>query len=279
MTSPLARVLFTAALLLGGAAQAVPITAGTAELVTLRDCIPIAAACDSLSAPLAIHHGGAPGATSSSASVALPSHGSAAGSVALSGTVGAPVLHASAFSASGARNSTNSIALQRYTYTGTEATTRSFGATLSYLQSISGPGTDGGVFAAIDVFTMSSDSIEAGSTAQSNFDALSSVFLLPGYHSLGADQFSDAASTLAGSALLDVTISMNPGDTVWVWALLQTPAADGSWVDASHTLVTGWNDAADLVPAALAVPEPATLALLWTALPLALARVRRRAHG
>jgi hypothetical protein len=276
MTSRLARVLITAALLLGGVAQAAPITAGTAELVTVRDCIAVAATCDSLSAPLAMQHGGAPGAASSSASVALASHGSAAGSVALSGTVGAPVLHASAFSESGARTSTNSIALQRYTYTGTEAATRSFGATLTYLQSISGPGTDGGVFAAIEVFTLSSDSIEAGSTAESNFDVLSNILLLPGFHSLGSDQFSDAASTLAGSALLDVTISMNPGDTVWVWALLQTPAADGSWVDASHTLVTAWNDAAGLAPAAVAVPEPATFALLWFALPLALARVRRR---
>ena len=276
MTPRFARVLFTAALWLGGTAQAVPITAGTAEVVTIRECIAIAAACDGLSAPLAIQYGGAPGAASSSAAVALATHGSGAGSVALSGTVGAPVLHASAIADPGARSSTNSIALQRYTYTGSEATTRSFGGTLTYLQSISGPGTDGGVHAAIEVFTLGSDAIEAGGSAESNFDVLSNILLLPGYHSLGADHFTDTASTLAGTALLDVTISMNPGDTVWVWALLQTPAANGSWVDASHTLVTGWNDVAGLVPAAVAMPEPATLALLWIALPLALAQGRRR---
>jgi hypothetical protein len=276
MTHRSIRVLLAAALLAGSAAHAVPIVAGIAEAVTIRDCINVASVCDDFSAPLAIQYGGAPGAASSSAHAGLATHGMASGSVALSGTVGAPVLHASAFSEPGARNNTNSVALQRYTYTGSVATTRSFGATLTYLQSISGAGGESGVFAAIDVFTLGTAFIEAGDSAESNFDALFNAFLLPGYHSLGSDQFSDTASTLAGTALLDVTVSMNPGDTVWVLALLQTPVANGAWVDASHTLVTGWDDADSLVPAVVAVQEPATLALLGAALPLLLVRGRRR---
>ena len=118
--------------------------------------------------------------------------------------------------------------------------------------------------------------IEAGDTAVSNFDAVFSVFSLPGYASLGLDQYRDAPSTAAGLATLGVEVTLNPGDTVWVWVLLQTPAVNGGIVDASQTLITGWDNPANLVPAAT-VPEPATLGLLGLALAgLAVSRRSRR---
>jgi hypothetical protein len=52
-------------------------------------------------------------------------------------------------------------------------------------------------------------------------------------------------------------------------------------IDASHTLVTGWDDATDLVPAVTSlpvpVPEPAPVALFG--LGLAVALVARRRHA
>jgi hypothetical protein len=61
---------------------------------------------------------------------------------------------------------------------------------------------------------------------------------------------------------LGVTVTLDPGDSVFVWALLQTPAANGGVTNASNTLITQWNDSTNLIPANIAVPEPATLALL-----------------
>jgi hypothetical protein len=278
---PTAAIAFAAAsIALHGAAHAVLISAGTAESVTIRDCISYQTPCDGLSAPLVQNYGGFPGAFSSSASATIASHGSATGSVALSGTVGAPILHASAFSNVGARTNTNSVALQRYTYEGDAPTTRTFGGALTYAQSINGVfsnvGVGSGVNAVIGVFTLGVDEIEAGDDAVSNFLTLFNVSALPGYTSLGLEQFVDTESNLAGSALLDVTVTLNPGDTVWVWARLQTPAPNGSWVDASHTLVTAWDDPTSLVPAAVAVPEPASFGLMALACGgLLLARRRR----
>ncbi len=268
-----------AALALPGAAQAVAITFGTAEFVTIRDCtVAGASGCDEISPILQGSYGGLPGATSSTAFTTLAGYGTAFGSVALSGTVGAPVLRAAAVSEPGKRTSTNSVALQRYTYTGATSTVRHFGGALTYSQDVTGPYPDGigsGISAVIDIFTTTEASIEVGDTAATNFQSLFGVSGVDGYTSLGTDTYTDVLDNPAGVGALGVSVTLNPGDSVWVWVLLQTPAANAGIVDASSTLITGWDVATDLVPAATAVPLPTTLALALASLAL-LGAVRRR---
>lgn len=102
--------------------------------------------------------------------------------------------------------------------------------------------------------------VDVGLTPESNFEALFG-FNFPGFNLLGSQSFADATSTAAGSATLGVTVSLAPGQTVWVDVLLQTPAVNGSRVDASGTLVTGWDDSLNLTPATV-VPEPGTSSLI-----------------
>ncbi len=264
------KICLLATLLAPLAASATAISFGTVEYTTVRSCIAGATtACDAVSSIIASDLGGNPGDAVSVAAVSLAGYGSAAGSVALSGTVGAPILHASASSLAGARTNTNSVALQSYTYTGATATTRTFGGTLTYSQTMTGvypTGPGGGVHAAIDVFTLPTATADVGSTQLDYFNAMfDPASYFAGLVDLGSAVFDDTGTNLSGAGSLGVTVTLNPGQTVWVWALLQTPAPNGSVVDASHTLVTAWDDSSALSPA-VAVPEPASLALVALAL-------------
>ena len=99
-----------------------------------------------------------------------------------------------------------------------------------------------------------------------------------GYSDIASSSYEDHSSTSSGIGILSVSVALNPGDVVWVWTLLQTPAVNGSAIDASHTFVTGWSNPADLTAAAIAVSEPAGLE--WMCLGLAVSgMVRRRQVG
>lgn len=255
-------------------AFAIPVTASTAENITFRDCQTNGdTACDYMLGPVSGSlYDGAPGAISSSAANTVTGYGSAAGSVSLSGVAGAPVIRGSATSEIGKRTNSNSVAVQRYTYTGATTTTRTFEGALTYSQLLTGSyGIPAGIHADIGVFTTPTSTLEVGDTVQSNFDTLFALFdpTQLGYTSLASQLFADELSSVTnGTANLSATVTLNPGDAVWVYALVTTSTVSGGFVDASHTFVTSWNDATDLVPSAgvTAVPLPSTVSLLVTAL-------------
>jgi len=249
-------------------AHATLVSYSTGEAVSIRPCFVGVTVCDGLGSPVVpTVYGGFPGAATSSATNSLAGYGTASGSVSLSGTIGAPIVKASATSDPGARLNTNSVALQSYTYTGTAPTTRTFGGTLTYSQTLTGNYGSGGdgIDAVIDLFTLPGSTVDVGTTPPENFLALFSPNLFPGYFDLGSVGFDDPTSTLAGSATFGVTVTLNPGEMIWVDVVVQTPAPNGSTVDASHTLITSWDNPANLTPA-VSVPEPATLTLIGVGL-------------
>lgn len=268
-------------------ANAIEVQASTGNYVTARDCSgPAGAVCSSLGSIVFSEYGGAPGALSATASITSAEFGTASSDTALSGEIGAPILRTYASSEAGERVNTNSFALQRYTYTGTEATTRTFGGVLDYSQTITDPNNSAygirasGVNVGIVVFTTSDAFVEAGTTAESNYNNIMNFAFgaASGYSLLGEDWYNDLSDAAVGSATLGVSLDLNPGESVWVWAFLQTPAADGSVVDASHTFVTRWDNAVGLVPAAsTSVPEPGPLALFGLGLAGLVVRRRRDA--
>src|SRR5271167_2424947 len=236
------------------------IQSGTSALVTFRNCVAGVTACDSIGTIQSEQFGGNPGDLSASASETYANYGSAATSVALSGVDGAPILHAIASSDTGARVNTNSIALQLYTYTGAVATTDTFGGTLTYSQTLTANNypVGAGVSASIQVFTLPTSSFNAGVTSQDNYSALFDPSTQPGYALLGSATYTDPNTNLSGTGMVGVPIKLQPGESVFVWALLLTPAPNGSVVDASDTFVTQWADSTNLTPADVApVPLPA----------------------
>ena len=282
MNPVLCTATLVAGLLVAPVAQAIDIGAGTAEYVTVRDCnVPGVSGCDGISGVLFGQYGGLPGDAMSSASVSVPGYGSANGSVSLSGVVGAPVLKASASSEPGKRLNTNSAALQRYVYDGTTPTTRTFGGTVTYSQVSTGVypiGAGGGINASLEVFSLPTSTISVQPTAAANFNMLSGGFrALSGFTSLGTANHRNPATTPVGLGSLSVTVDLNPGDAVWIWAYVQTPATNGGWVDSSNTFVTAWDNPIGLVPTVVAVPEPGTLALWLTGTAAVMSIARRRA--
>lgn len=240
--------------------NATQITSGTSTFLTFRDCVSYGAtACDNISSTIAYAVDGDPGDASSSTSMSDESHGSVSGSATLNGSLGSTTLTGSANSDPGARISTNTFALQRFTYTGSMPATLYFGAVLNYDQSVPAenagfdPSFSQGLFSGasggIEIFTLSDSFLEAGVTALDNFYSLNGGFsLAPGYTSLASASYGATNLSGSGSEILTASVSLNPNDSVWLYSFLQTPGANGASVTAS-------------LNSAATVPEPETLAL------------------
>jgi hypothetical protein len=156
--------------------------------------------------------------------------------------------------------------------------TDTFRGALDYFQTITGvyPG-GGGVLAQIYVFTLPGSTVDVGSTPEDNLAALINPTGFPGYSELGHASYHDTSSTANGLANLAVTVNFSAGQTIWVDVTVQTPAPNGSDVNAGDTFITSWDDTSNLTPAAQ-VPEPVTLALLGVGLAGMTASRRRKTN-
>ena len=203
--------------LMTNVAQAIPVYSDTNEYLTFRYCHAGITPCDYALPISAQALDGVPGALTSSASMpTTPPFGSASGSVSLSGIIGAPILHASATSDAGARVNSNAFALQQYTYTGSSTTTRTFGGTPTYSQMIVpggpyGPLVGDGIGAHIQIFTLPGG-VDAGTTAQSNADALYDPSTQAGFTLLNYADFFDTFSNASGTANFGTTVTLDPGE-------------------------------------------------------------------
>jgi hypothetical protein len=229
-----------------------------------------------------------PGTATSTVSVSN-SLGTVFGEATLSGTAAAPVLRSAVTSFPGTRNNVLTGALQRYTYTGSVATTRVFGGTLTYSMFFppgyvpptgAAPST-GAVAVRLEVFTTPGLTVDLPSDPLMHSSWLGNPSLsIPGATVLASDFLNIETATADGRATLSASVLLRPGDTFWVSASLVTPAGAGVIIDASNTFVTGFDDFANLVPGLVAtrVPEPGTLALILVGLTgiAGLRRTRRR---
>ena len=224
-------------------ANAELVQSSTSVNLTFRHCIAGETVCDSIGATQAGSYGGLPGDLAAQASQDEPAFGASRGSAELTEAPGAAELSASATSVPATRNGANSVMLQRYTNTGATAEMLTFGANLTYDQTVpaenasfprGGPASSG-TFAELGIFTMRGDYFEVGTTAEENFSALLSD-PDPGieFADLGFDSAGPASNvTASGTTALSKTVTVNRGDSVWLWALLQSFAANGAAVNAS----------------------------------------------
>lgn len=238
-------LMILAAVLLTGplAANAELVQSTTGVMLTFRHCIAGETVCDSIGPYEAASYGGLPGAPAAITSHADPAYGEASGSAQLTGMPGAAEMSANAISLPATRNGANSITLQRYTNESASAETLTFGATLTYNQTIpaenaafaaDGP-TISSANAEIYILSFDVDSLEAGTTAEEN-----AALLLEGPDpSITATELGSARTepstnvSEADAKTFSITVTVEPGDSIWLWAILQSLAANGAEVNAT----------------------------------------------
>ena len=243
-------------------AQAVPVTSSTSAYTTTRDCVSGVTVCDFVSATVHAQAGGLPGDQSATATLSEQDYGTATGTAELTGGVGAMALTGDATSLSGKRNSTNTYGLQRYTYTGAGTMTFTFEGVLTFDQTVPAenavfdplsPGSSTRAVAFLEIFSLSDPFLEAGVSEFDNFlTHISGYSSAPGYSLLAqASAGSTTNVTESGSEALSVSVNLNTNDTIWLRAALQTPVANGAFMNASFVTTSN-----------APVPAPGGVALL-----------------
>ncbi len=218
------------------------VEAGTSIILTFRDCTAGETTCDAFGPMHRATYGGLPGEMAAEVSQADVAYGEVYGKTDLTGATGAAELKAIATSVSATRNGSTTVTLQRYSNTSTSPETLTFGATLIYEQSVpaenaafpDGERTRSGASAEMVIFMMDVDAIEAGATAEELYTALSFEREPAGLKDLGvASAMPSSNATGEGESPLSITTIVEPGDSVWLWAILQSIAVNGATVNAS----------------------------------------------
>lgn len=235
--------LFTivvAGLVAPAAAQAVSVQSTTSVFVSLRQCVSGETACDSVGPSHRASVGGMPGSPVAKAVESDPDFGEASGIAQLKSEPGTgnTTMHVKSLPAT--RNGSTAFTLQRYTNTSERAQTLTFTGDVSYDQAVpeensSFPKDGGGlsgVFIEMELFSLEADSIEAGTTAEDNFRLFDKP--PPGYQTLDNASTNGLISDVTGQGerRLSTSTTLEPGDSIWMFTVVQTIAANGAVVEA-----------------------------------------------
>ena len=238
-------LLFVTLLVAPTVVHAVSVQSTTSAYVSLRQCVAGETVCDSISRSHRKAIGGMPGSPDAQAVQKDPEFGEATGSAHLSDEPGTANLAANVVSLPAKRNGSTSFMLQRYTNTSDRTQTLTFTGDMTYRQTVPEENStfpadsDGqsGAFAEMELFTLSIDSIGAGTTAEDNFGIFDGE-PPAGYESIDNANTNRAIANVTeqGSEGLSMSAVLKPGDSIWMYALMQGIAANGAVVEA--TLVT-----------------------------------------
>ncbi len=223
-------------------ALAVSVESTTSIILSFRECIAGETACDTIDRARTMITEGLPGKTETDAAHDDPAFGSAAGSAKLTELPGVSEHEARARSLPGTRNGGNAAILRKYTNSGEGAETVTLAGTLSYEQSVpeensgfpaDSPGRSGAVVELV-ILRLDVDAVEAGTTAEDNFEVVAEGLEELGLTELGAEVSGPPSNVSeTGTREVSVAVKVEAGDSVWFWAALQCIAANGAEVGAS----------------------------------------------
>jgi len=242
MKNKILMILVVTMLGMPAVASAELIQFGTGNILTFRQCTSGETTCDSFGPMLFSTWGGIPGELLSEVSQADVAYGEAYGSAVLTEEPGAAELKVITVSLPATRNGSTSVILQRYTNAGESTEKLTFEAELTYTQTVPAEnagfpddaGMGSGASAEIVIFTMDVDAIETGATAEEVYGALSFEQEPAGLKDLDAARAAPSSDeTGEGTSTLSATTIIEPGDSVWLWAILQGIVVNGATVNAS----------------------------------------------
>jgi hypothetical protein len=225
--------------------HAISIESSTSVYLTFRNCISGDSVCDKIGPSQIKTVEGLPGDQEAQASQDDPGFGSATGSARLTGEPGGSEHSGKAGSLPGKRNGANTAMLQKYTNTSSYTETLTFVGDLTYDQTVpdqnsgfpdNSPGTSGAV-GHLGVVRFGDALVEAGTTAQDNFHALTEEPEgATDYTDLGSDTTEPISNiSEAGDKTLSVIVKVQPGESIWLWAGTQSLATNGAEVLTSLT--------------------------------------------
>lgn len=192
------------------------------------------------------------------------------------GTIGAPTIKTDVYTSDIGRVSSGGWVLQSYTWNGNGPTERTIGGTLTFTQSGGWPSDGGSAIAAgIWVFTTGSSVATLLDTPGCSAGALTfgGESCIQNATTLARDFFEPTETSGPLDFFLDpITLTSDP---IFILTSFAGFARLGGYVNAGNTFVTTFDSEVGLTPAATAVLEPGTLALLGLGL-LGLGVSRRR---
>jgi hypothetical protein len=246
MKNKISAILILA--LLAGPVAAEMVKSTTGVHVTFRHCVEGVTACDSITPTVLAKNGGLPGNSEAHASQEDPAYGVASGSTKRTGAPDSAEMKAGVSALQGARNGSSGFVIERYSNMGAGAETLTYSGTLTYDQTVPGENADfpaeGGshstAFAELEIFTLDVDALDAGTTVEENI----AIFLDEPDPDVEYVKLKIASSrgpdnvTGSGTKKLSSTVVIDPGDSVWLFAILQCLGSNGAVVNASLETMT-----------------------------------------